>query len=208
MKILLVAATNMEIDFDAARHAGVDTLFTGVGVPACMYNLTKKLLINKYDVVIQAGIAGTFTEKYSLGQTILVKQDVFADLGIFQEKHFYTLFEKGFAEVNAAPYSSGFLINENAENYSLPGVNAITVNTVSDNTFQNEMYMSKYSADIESMEGAAFHYVCIAEGVRFIQLRSISNRVGERDKTKWQLKGAIQNLNENLHRIIKILQNN
>jgi futalosine hydrolase len=48
------------------------------------------------------------------------------------------------------------------------------------------------------MEGAAFHYVCLLEKIPFLQLRSISNLIGERDKTKWKMEKAIQNLNENL----------
>ena len=45
------------------------------------------------------------------------------------------------------------------------------------------------------MEGAAFHYVCLQENIPFVQLRAISNFVGERDKSKWLMKEAIENLN-------------
>ncbi len=57
------------------------------------------------------------------------------------------------------------------------------------------------------MEGAAFHYVCISEGVPFMQLRGISNQVGERFKIKWKIKESIESLNENLMRIVLQLQN-
>jgi futalosine hydrolase len=48
------------------------------------------------------------------------------------------------------------------------------------------------------MEGAALHYVCLQSGVPFLQLRSVSNTVGVRDKTKWDIKLAITRLNETL----------
>lgn len=51
---------------------------------------------------------------------------------------------------------------------------------------------------VESMEGAAFHYVCLQQQIPFIQLRSISNEIGERDKSKWEMKKAITQLNEKL----------
>lgn len=207
MKILVVAATSSEINSFNARYADAEVLITGVGAPACMYSLTKKIQQTEYDLIIQAGIAGTFNDRFPPGQTVMVQQDVYADLGIFEQKKLFTLFEKGFGDADATPFSNGFLVNEFSETFSLPRVNAITVNTITDNVTQNELFLNKYSPDIESMEGAAFHYVCIAERVRFLQLRSISNYVGERDKTKWKMKEATQNLNENLHRIITTLQN-
>jgi futalosine hydrolase len=52
------------------------------------------------------------------------------------------------------------------------------------------------------MEGAAFHYVCLQEEIPFIQLRSVSNYVGERNKSKWQIKKAVENLNKELLNLI------
>jgi futalosine hydrolase len=49
------------------------------------------------------------------------------------------------------------------------------------------VFAEKYNADIESMEGAALHYVCAMQQIPFIQIRGISNMVGERDKTKWKI---------------------
>jgi futalosine hydrolase len=53
------------------------------------------------------------------------------------------------------------------------------------------------------MEGAALHYVCLQENIPFLQIRSISNRVGERDKAKWEFKEAIKNLNKELAVLLK-----
>ena len=63
----------------------------------------------------------------------------------------------------------------------------------------------KFNADIESMEGAAFHYVCLLRKANFVQIRSISNIVGERDKTKWKMKEAIASLNNELEKLIQQL---
>ena len=40
------------------------------------------------------------------------------------------------------------------------------------------------------MEGAALHYACIMEHIPFIQLRAVSNFVGERDKNKLENDGS------------------
>jgi futalosine hydrolase len=58
---------------------------------------------------------------------------------------------------------------------------------------------------VESMEGAALHYVCLMEGIPFLQIRSVSNVTGDRDKNRWKLKEAIENLNKSLVLLIKKL---
>jgi futalosine hydrolase len=55
------------------------------------------------------------------------------------------------------------------------------------------------------MEGAAFHYACLQMNTSFLQLRGISNVVGERDKNKWKMKEAIGNLNNELSKILQVL---
>lgn len=207
MKLLVVAATKMEIAPFIEQNTSADILITGVGAPATLYTLTKTLQQNKYDFVIQAGIAGTFKNAFAPGETVIVKSDLFADLGIHERDEFFTLFDKGFAQPNELPYTSGRLENSYPENFSLPSVNAVTINTVTDKYAQTELFIKKYDPDIESMEGAAFHYVCISEGVTFLQIRSISNFVGERVKTNWKMKESIAGLNNNLKRISEQLLN-
>ncbi|HEY5392221.1 MAG TPA: futalosine hydrolase [Hanamia sp.] len=203
MNLLLVAAAELEIAPFLKTNYLADILITGVGIPSTIFHLTKKLITKKYDLVIQAGISGTFNDQLSLSEVVMVKKDTFGDIGIEEKGKLYSLFETGFTGKNDFPYANGWIINDNAllENIDLPVVNAITINKIGDNILQNKMVREKYSADIESMEGAAFHYVCMQEKIKFLQLRSISNHVGERDKTKWQLKNAIINLNNELIKI-------
>ena len=207
MEILVVAATEMEIAPFILENNTTDVLITGVGAPACMYVLTKRLQQKKYELIIQVGIAGTFKKCFTLGETFLVKKDAFADLGIYERDTFFTLFEKGFLQLNKLPYKNGWLENNMEENFELTSINAITVNTVTDKFEQTDIFIKKFDPDLETMEGAAFHYVCINEEVPFLQLRSISNFVGERNKANWKLKESIQNLNRHLSRIVNQLQN-
>ncbi len=45
----------------------------------------------------------------------------------------------------------------------------------------------RFSAVCENMEGAAAAHVCLLYGVRFIELRGISNRVEDRRTEDWDL---------------------
>jgi futalosine hydrolase len=78
----------------------------------------------------------------------------------------------------------------------LPKASALTINTVSGSSFTATARFEKYGCQLESMEGAAFHFVCLQERIPFAQVRAISNYVEARDKSKWKIKEAVGNLNE------------
>jgi futalosine hydrolase len=200
MNLLIVAATELEIAPFIKLNLPVDVLITGVGVPATMYHLQKKISTKKYQLVIQAGIAGSFTGKLALGEVVIVEKDCFADIGITEKGLFTSIFDTNLADKNLFPYQNGWLTNAILLKDKLPVkmVSAVTINMVSDSVTQKKMLKEKYNAQIESMEGAALHYVCLQQNVPFLQLRSISNMVGERDKSKWAMSDAIKNLNTTL----------
>lgn len=204
MQILLLSATEQEIKPFSDANTGTDILVSGVGVPAAMYHLQKRMQQIDYDLIIQAGIAGTFNSGVRLGQVVLVKQDTFADLGAEEKENFIPLFESGLADKNEFPFTNGWLVNNSKlmQQTTLEVVSAVTVNKVSDSLLQKQQLVKHFNAGIESMEGAALHYICLQENIPFLQLRSVSNLVGERDKTKWKMKEAIDNLNTELLKLI------
>ena len=204
MQILVIAATALEIEPFTAANSQVDVLITAVGVPSTMYHLQKRIQQVDYDCIIQAGIAGTFNHEIALGKVVLVQQDCFADLGIEEKEIYNPIFNTGFAGKDEFPFLNGWLVNSNETllQSDLPKVKALTVNKVSDSVLQKQQFLSTFNADIESMEGAALHYVCLQEKIPFLQIRAISNQVGERDKTKWKIKKAIENLNTELQILI------
>jgi len=207
MKILLLSATEMEVQQTLNAGGATDTLIAGVGVPATVYGLMDRLRNNKYDLVIQVGIGGTFAGSIPLGETVVVERDCFADLAIEESGGLKTVFDMGFADRDQFPFTNGWLINQSAvlQKISLPKYKGITVNKITDDLRQLTLLENKYGAAVESMEGAALHYVCLQQHIPFLQLRSISNVAGERDKTKWKLREAVHNLNASLPQIINAL---
>jgi futalosine hydrolase len=207
MNLLIVSATEIEIAPFLKENNKADVLITGVGIPATIFHLTKKLLQINYDMVIQAGIAGTFNNGINLEEVVLVREDTFADIGIEENGNFINLFETGLMNKNDFPYKNGWLVNNNSilKKNQFSVAKAITINKITDDHLQLKGLQQKFGAEIESMEGGAFHYVCLQQKINFLQIRAISNTVGERDKTKWQLKNAIENLNKELLQLIENL---
>ena len=210
MKILVVAATQQEIKPFIELDNGVEILICGVGIPATVYHLTKKLLQERYDVVIQAGIAGSFSKKIKNGEVVAVEQDAFADIGAEENKRFKTIFQMGLGDENQFPFRNGWLINasEIVSASQLKKVKAITVNKITGRKKEIKYLKKMFKPGIESMEGAAFHFVCLQQNIPFLQLRSISNKAGERDKAKWNIKDAVKNLNAELIQFVDSINNN
>ncbi len=215
MKILLTAATTFEIEptlqFIEKKGLlpGIETtvVITGIGPVITTYLLTTAIANQKPDLVLQAGLAGSFNyNETGPGKTVLVKYDAFGDAGMEEKGVFTTVFDAGFAGKNHFPFTDGWLINPNAllNNSALPVVKSVTINKVSDSSIQKEQLIKTFAPQTETMEGAALHYVCLQQQVPFLQIRSISNEVGERDKSKWIIKEAVANLNNEL---INILNN-
>ncbi len=206
MKILVVAATTFELGPFMESPQSTDFLITGVGIPATVYSLTRKLLSEKYDLVIQAGIAGAF-DNALLENVVTVERDTFADAGILENYKLHLLHEVGLAEKHAFPFKNGWLVNEQVPpgTEHLQRVDAITVNTINSDEKFTSMMQQKFKAAIESMEGAALHYVCLLQKVQFLQLRSISNIVGDRNKNNWKIDAAIENLNIQLTNLVNAI---
>ena len=208
--ILLVAATAKEISpfielARTGRFDNVDVLISGIGLTASTYHLARQLALKKYHVVIQAGVAGSFDLKIPLGEVVAVKQDSIADQSVIELEKLKTLFDLRLVPQDQYPYKKGWLINPNKEvlkKAKLKVVNGISVNQISTSKQMIKFYRDVFDPVTESMEGAALHYVCLMENIPFLQLRSISNYIGERNKKKWDMNESISNLNRSLIRII------
>jgi futalosine hydrolase len=209
MHLVLTAATSAEIqpaiDWLAKQQESgtfkkTDILITGIGGVATTYFLGNFLSRTKPGVVIQAGIAGSFQDDRE-GDTVAIRQDCFADMGVWENEQFRDIFDLGLSEKNQPPFANGLLLNPYEKLLSMAGleqVSSITVNEITTDSRRIDWYKQNLSPVVESMEGAAFHYVCLLEKIPFLQMRSISNLVGERDKTKWHMAKAINNLNKTI----------
>ncbi len=223
MKILLAAATPFEIaptlEFlvqksEQSKEGGyqIDKLniipfVHGVGSVLTSAHLSRALA-NKFQMVIQAGVAGSYDKNIKLGEVVQVVQDSFIDLGV-EEKNgdFTSVFEMNLIEENVFPFQEGWIKTEHGELPTfLPKVIGGTVNKVHGTQESIDKTLEKYpELEVESMEGAAAAYVAKLFSVPFIQVRAISNYVEPRNRDAWEIELAIKNLNETLINMIETL---
>ena len=226
MKILICAAEQEELDcavqalrLHESRIAGrvqVDFMLTGIGTTSTCYRLTKKLVEaessgEKYDLAVDIGIAGSYDlEKFPVGSVALVDREHFGDLGFMTASGFLTLFDSKTLDANLFPFKDGALVmpvfseffNDIAN--AFPRAAGVTVQTITGNQKTIDRLIAKHSPQIESMEGAAFFYVCLNEYVKFMQIRSVSNKVGEEDTSKWDTPKALDALKEAMKKFFSL----
>ena len=172
MKILFVAAVDFELAVARSVRPGSDDVFlcTGMGPAATREALAAALAAGHFDLAVDLGVAGSYdTTRFPAGSVAQVVAEYFGD-------------RPGPALRNPAPP---------AVFDALPKAVGNTVPAL------DERYRGVV-ADVESMEGAAFFEACLAAGVPFVEIRAISNAVGEADRSRWVIPLALDNLKKAL----------
>ncbi len=215
-RLLVVAATPLEIapflqqwKRTSAQNKRWDTdvLITGIGLTATTYSLAKQIQLVRPNLIIQAGVGGCFDKKISLGEVVVVKQEAIGDQSVIELGQLKTLFDLKLVPQDQFPFRKGWLVNRSSllKKIRLKKVRGISVNEITTDRKKKRFYEQTFQPIVESMEGAALHYVALREGVDFIQLRSFSNYIAERNKKRWDMKRSIENLNAELIRLLENL---
>ena len=203
MKILLVAATSLELDpllshFQINQSTvniqgnSVSVLITGVGMTATAFALGKALSSESYDLAINIGVAGAFDRSLKIAEVVLVNLECFAELGAEDGDNFISIdqLELGKSSIKPAQLYNHALLA------SIKIVKAITVNKAHGNDESIYRTVTRLNPQVESMEGAAFFYACNQVSLACLQIRAISNYVERRNRENWNIPLAIKNVNE------------
>jgi futalosine hydrolase len=226
MRLLLVAATELELAPLVARltpasHAlsserlrafthgshQVDVLTTGVGMVATATWCGRALARQPYDFAVNLGVCGSFDPAFPPGTVVNVVADCIAELGAEDDEQFLTVQQLGLLEPDEPPFRGGMLVNAEAKSNrviaGLPAATGITVNTVHGNEHSIARVVARFQPAVETMEGGAFMYACLVSGVRFAQVRAVSNLVEKRNRAAWKLAEAVAALNDVALRLIE-----
>lgn len=224
MNITLVSATPFEIapviqwlesispsdvnnKFTLGNHQ-ISVLVTGVGPIATTWKLAGYLSGNKPDLLINAGIAGAYDRSLAYGDVVLVGEEQLADLGAEEsDGSLISLFDMNLLDPHEFPYRDGRLVNPDLEHtHFLRHVRGLTVSRATGSEPTIKALINKYpDAQVESMEGAAVFYCCLLSGIRFLEIRSVSNYVEPRNRAGWNIPLAVSSLNEVLKELLQSL---
>jgi futalosine hydrolase len=199
--VRLLVATAVEAEAVAVRagispDAPIDVLVAGVGAATAAAGVARAVALAEpggrpYGSVVCAGIAGGFPGRAALGATVLATASVDADLGAEGPDGFIPLDALGFGTA-VIPADPGLLATLRPV---LPRAVLGVVLTVSRATGTAET-ASRHAVDhpdavAEGMEGYGVGRAAALAGLPFVELRTISNAVGPRDRSAWRIGDAL-----------------
>ncbi|MEU6737169.1 futalosine hydrolase [Streptomyces physcomitrii] len=175
-----------------------DLLAAGVG-PAAAAAATGAALTaaalreQPYDLVITAGIAGGFAPVAPLGSVVVADRVVAADLGAESPEGFVAVDDLGFGRSShpCARHLGAAVAR------ALGAVHApvLTVSTVTGTAERAQALRTRYEgAAAEAMEGFGVAEAAAAHGVPLLEIRTVSNPVGPRDRAAWRIPDALSTL--------------
>lgn len=221
MKILLIFASPAEasamgsfspfgalsgLSFPVDNHR-VELLLCGVGMVQAAITTAMQLARHRPDLVVHAGISGSYLTHHAIGETVMIESECFPELGKQSGDRFTTLDQMGFGFLNL-PFNNNTLLNPLARGrfkIGHPYVSGATVNEITTRRERAEAIHRQFGAATESMEGGAVLAACLAARVDCLQLRVISNYCLPPPDDHWQLKTAIEQLGTAVVDVLKTL---
>jgi len=186
----------------------IDILMAGVGMVATATWCSRVLSAERFDVALNLGVCGSFRPEIFPGSVVHVVSDRLVELGAEDGDAFLTIQEMKLLGDDEFPFTGGRLVNASPPVLgplsSMRAVNGITVNTVHGNDDSIARVTKRFSPEVETMEGAAFMYACLIQGVPFAQVRAVSNMVERRNRAAWKLDEAIANLGAVARQMLEI----
>lgn len=199
----------------------VAVMVTGYDKTNLAHGLTCLLQAARPALVILSGIAGAFSSSgLRPGDLALAEREVYADTGASSEEGWLSAEQLGlplaavegkpvwnempvagelvdsilehFREAGWAVASGGFAADARGDCARVRKGCFVTQSRVSGTAQEAAELERRWSPLVETMEGAAGAHVCLLYGVPFVEIRGVSNLVGPRDRSSWQVERAAE----------------
>lgn len=170
----------------------------GVGAPSAAVSTALALAGAGYRLVISAGIGGGFVDVAALESVVVADAIIAADLGAETAEGFSSVDELGFGSSRIAV--NGATAQRLVQALRAAGQTAVTgpiltVTTATGTAATAERLATRVpGAAAEAMEGYGVAVAANRLGLPVMEIRTISNAVGPRDRAAWRIKGALQAL--------------
>jgi futalosine hydrolase len=167
---------------------GVDVVVAGVGPVEAAAGTARALAAQTYDAVVNAGIAGGFRDRCTVGDAVVCSRDDYAELGLEDGSTFPLpdgLALERYVEADPnllRPFLAG----------AIPVIvgRGVTSAIVTTTTARALVLAHRFRADVESMEGFAVLRAAQLAGIPAIEIRGVSNLVGERESNGWDFRAG------------------
>jgi futalosine hydrolase len=178
--ILVVCAMREELrDFVPSEHVRV--IDVGVGPVEAAVTTARTLASAPFAAVVNAGIAGVFRGRGAVGDAFAVASEALADFGL--EGGAPLALPGGARLVDRVDADAGLVARCAAAGLRIG--RGLTVAQVTTTDATAARLERRYDADVESMEGFAVLRAAADAGIPAVEVRGISNYVGDRARSEW-----------------------
>lgn len=185
--ILLATAVEDELSFWQPRD-DVHVLTTGIGPVEASAAVAAALVRRPYELVVSAGIAGTFDGAAQIGDGVVIAQEA---MELNLEGGAELALPRGATVVNLARSDASLVSRLRDRGFAvLHGITVARV-TCTDTTARR---LSELGAQVESMEGFAVLRAAERAAVPAVEVRGISNRCGKREASGWDFAAGVRGL--------------
>jgi futalosine hydrolase len=195
--ILTIVATELEAQ-KLPKLPGMRLRVSGIGAVNAALETQMGILEQRPDLVLSVGIGGAYPNGGAkIGDVVVASEMIYAGLGAMDGTRFLNLEELGFELVGnifntipAALRASDFAQTTNAKLGAI-----LTLETVTGSDARAlELEQLFPNAIGEGMEGAGVAHAALKHGIPSLEIRGISNLVGARDRSGWQIGVALKAL--------------
>lgn len=171
----------------------------GVGPAAAAAATAHVVATHDVSLVVSMGVAGAFASaRLKHGDTAIATTIVAADLGAMSPERFLDLAALGL-DGGAAVDCPPALVRTARERISGAGLEVavgaiLTLSTMTGTAERAAELMGRHGGVAEAMEGAGVAHVAALHEIPVLEVRTISNEVGLRDRTSWDLVTALTSL--------------
>ncbi|MBA2947191.1 futalosine hydrolase [Streptomyces sp. PSKA28] len=187
-----------------------DLLAAGVGPAAAAAAtgaaLTAAALAGQpYDLVVSAGIGGGFPPDAPVGSVVVADEITVADLGAETADGFVSVTGLGFGTVTHYPPRS--LVRDVAAATGGVTGTVLTVSTVTGSAARAAELRARHPGAVaEAMEGFGVAEAAAAHGCPVLEIRTVSNPVGPRDRAAWRIPEALATLTEAFGKTVHVVE--
>lgn len=196
--ILITCAVGKELSFFQSQPH-VEMLVTGVGVVEAAATVSRALAQSRYDLVVNAGIAGALDSSLEIGAGVVVADEA---LELCLETGTALALPDGALVVDRA--GSDLTLVDRLVEQGYRSVRGITVTRVTASD-ASASRLRQLGVAIESMEGFAVLRAAEMAGVPAIEVRGISNVAGDRSRSRWNFAAGVSGLEGILNALLSVI---
>jgi futalosine hydrolase len=201
MHVLVMTAVAVERDAVLRGLRGdsrFDVMLADVGPIAAAARTAAILATTNYDLVLSMGIAGGFVGQAAVGSIAVASECIAADLGAETPDGYLSLDQLGFGFTRIGVHTAlADRVTEALRSADLPVSMGpiLTVSTVTGSAVTAAALAERVPGAIaEAMEGFGIASAAHYRSIPVLEIRTISNPIGPRDRTAWRMKEALDAL--------------